>query len=711
LLEGAKLNGMNIFKEHVIRRSLGIILALVWAGALSLSADAGTRKPKPINSKKHLSKLLRHHQPRYYAGFRTGLTVLSDAMAAPGTQETATPFSSTLVQVAGVDEGDIVKNDANYIYQINQGRVFVIRVFPDSNPSLVDTLDFTDGSFYPQELYLDAQRLVVVGTAFSAPPSGSSASYFSTSTVKALVYDIADPTHLIQIREVEVEGDWVASRKLGSSLYLVARKYPVFYELLQDAESRHPRRGLLPKFRDSATGGEFHALRVRDCFYFPGFDDPNYLIIAGVDLSDSNSELDVNAYLGAGELVYASTQNLYVTASRPIDIFFAAQLVIGTGPAVTAVPSGSAAAISTTAGTVIEPPEPTLLNDEERTDVYKFSLSDSRATFVAMGDVPGSILNQYSMDEHGPYFRVATTEHGWWNATGEDSNNMFVFNGEMSVVGSISDIAVGEQIYAARFLGNRAFVVTFRQIDPLFAVDLTDPANPTIVGQLTLPGYSNFLLPYDENHLIGIGKDVIVAEDHTDGDVPWWNGAAFFQGMKLAMFDVTDLHNPVLLHSVGIGDRGTESPALYDPHAILFDRPSNLLAFPVNIAQVQNPNPGEPWQWGETVFQGVQVYDVSPENGFVLRGEITQIPDGHNVWDDWDRHIDRVLFIGPDFFTLSFAQLKATDIGTLSDIATLELPPPPVVEVGTWVVLPDEDPPMPGGEEVRPMAALPGEEP
>ena len=147
---------MTIFKQHVIRRSLGIIVALIWAGALSSNADAGTREPQRIKSKKHLSKLLRTHQPRYYAGFRTGLDVLSDAMAAPGAPETAAPFSSTLVQVAGVDEGDIVKNDANYIYQINQGRVFVISAFPGSNLSLVNTLDFTDGSFYPQELYLDA---------------------------------------------------------------------------------------------------------------------------------------------------------------------------------------------------------------------------------------------------------------------------------------------------------------------------------------------------------------------------------------------------------------------------------------------------------------------------------------------------------------------------------------------------------------------------
>jgi hypothetical protein len=237
--------------------------------------------------------------------------------------------------------------------------------------------------------------------------------------------------------------------------------------------------------------------------------------------------------------------------------------------------------------------------------------------------------------------------------------------------------------------------------------------NPTIVGQLTLPGYSNFLLPYDENHLIGFGKEVTVVEDQTEGDVPWSDGTAFFQGMKLAMFDVTDLHNPVLLHSVSIGDRGTDSPALYDPHAILFDRPSNLLAFPISIAQLQDPAPPEPWQWGDTVFQGVHVYEVSVENGFVLRGGITQIPDGQNIWDAWDKQIDRVISIGSDFFTLSFGQVKATDIGTLSDIATLDLPPPPVIggDGEPGIIVPEEDPPMRDGEDVDTMSALPGENP
>ena len=641
-----------------------------------------SHRPEAIKSQSQLLKLLRGHQPRYYAGFRTGLTSLVSASVVPTAQTGDVTASSTLLQVAGVDEGDIVKNDSGYIYQINQGRVLIIHAFPDSSLGLVQTVDFSDGSFYPQELYLDAQHLVVVGSAFDAPaiPFARPFWYFSTSTVKAIIYDIVDPASPSKVREVEFEGDWIASRKIGSNLFLIGRQYPNFYPLL--ASSRSIAKGnTLPKFRDTATGGKFKTLGLASCFYFPGFDDPIYLLIAGIDLSDPNSPLDLNAYLGAGNQVYASTQSLYVTGSRPGDIFFAPQLSLGAGSAVTGVPVGAPGANLIGAGTVLPTPAFIVLPFDEQTDIFKFSLNNAHADFVAAATVPGSILNQYSMDESNAYFRVATTQHGWWSATGQDNNNIFVFDDGMSLVGSLTNVASGEQIYSARFLGNRAFLVTFEQIDPLFAVDLSDPTNPTIVGQLTLPGYSNFLLPYDENHLIGFGKDVIVAQGQTDGDVPWWNGLAFYQGMKLALFDVTDLHNPVLLHSASIGDRGTNSAALYDPHAILFDRTTNTLAFPIDIAELQNPDPNQPWLWGDTLFQGVQVYDVSIDNGFVLRGEVTQIPSGDDIWEDWDRHIDRVLFIGPDLYTLSNAELKVSDFATLTDKATLELPSLPDEEV------------------------------
>ena len=665
-------------KDRLTCRSLGIALAILLASAISSSAQSGMLQPQRVKSHAQLWRLLRNHHPRYYAGYRTGLTVLANA--AMGAAGDGVAYSSTLVQADGVDEGDIVKNDSSYIYQINQDRVLVIHAFPDSDLGVVNVLDFTDGSFYPQELYLDSQFLVVVGTAFE--PSINTASpmlvpiwFFSTSTVKALVYDIADPSHPTKVRELEIEGDWVATRKIGSSLYLVARQYPQFYPMLAAGVSRA--HTVLPRYRDTARGSKFHKLSISQCYYFPGFDDPNYLLIGAIDLSDPNSQLDLNAYLGAGDQVYASTQNLYVTGSRPFDIFFMPQLTLVASPAVTGAPTAAVAAGQIAVGTLIVPLPPIFAPTNETTDIYKFSLNNGHTAFVAGNDVPGSILSSYSMDENGAFFRVATTQHAWWNATNQDNNNLFVLDTNMTIVGSVTNVAAGERIYAARFVGDRAFLVTFQQIDPLFAIDLSNPTNPVVVGQLTLPGYSNFLLPYDANHLIGFGKDVTVVTNQTDGDVPWWDGAAFYQGMKLSMFDVTDLHNPVLLHSLSIGDRGTDSPVLYDPHALLFDRSSNLLAFPISVAQLTNSTPDQPWQWGDTVFQGVQVYDVSLDRGFVLRGSITQIPEDADIWENWDRQIDRVLFIGSDLFTLSVAEVKVNDLATLADKAELTLPPVP----------------------------------
>ena len=665
-------------KGRLTCRSLGIALSILLTSAISSSVQSATLQPQREKSEAQLRRLLRNHHPRYYAGYRTGLTVLANAVM--GAAESVA-YSSTLVQADGVDEGDVVKNDSSYIYQINQERVLVIHAFPDSDLDVVNVLDFTDGSFYPQELYLDSQFLVVVGTAFEEPVANTTSRVFrslwcfSTSTVKAMVYDIADPTHPTKVRELEIEGDWVATRKIGSSLYLVARQYPQFYPMREAGVSRA--HTTLPRYRDTAVGSNFRRLSISRCYYFPGFDDPNYLLIGAIDLSDPNSQLDLNAYLGAGEQVYASTQNLYVTGSRPYDVFLTSRLTLTASPAVTGAPIASVAAGRTAAATLIAPLIPTRAPMDEITDIYKFSLNNGHTAFVAGNDVPGSVLNSYSMDENGAFFRVATTQHAWWNATNQDNNSLFVLDANMAIVGSVTNVAAGERIYAARFVGDRAFLVTFQQIDPLFAIDLSNPTNPVVVGQLTLPGYSNFLLPYDANHLIGFGKDVTVATNQTAGDVPWWNGAAFYQGMKLSMFDVTDLNNPVLMHSLSIGDRGTESPVLYDPHALLFDRPSNLLAFPISIAQVTNPTPDQPWQWGDTVFQGVQVYDVSLDRGFVLRGSITQIPEDADIWEDWDRQIDRVLFIGSDLFTLSDAELKVNELSTLADKAELPLPPVP----------------------------------
>ncbi|HEX9046823.1 MAG TPA: beta-propeller domain-containing protein, partial [Verrucomicrobiae bacterium] len=415
--------------------------------------------------------------------------------------------------------------------------------------------------------------------------------------------------------------------------------------------------------------------------FFPGFDDPVYLVVGGIDLADPRATLDVNAFLGAGDQVYCSTNNLYVTASRPADIFFANGLTLTAASAVNGAVGFASGANQTAAGSVTSPT--VMPSYREQTDIYKIALGNGRSQFLAANTVKGSVLDSYSMDEHDGYIRVATTEHAWWASDNQDHNHLFVLDSALQPAGKLDDFAPGEQIYASRFLGDRAFFVTFQQIDPLFAVDLSSPTNPAIVGQLTLPGYNTFLLPYDANHLIGFGKDVLVADAGTNldeyGDVPWWNGMAFYQGMKLALFDVTDLHNPQQISEVSIGDRGTDSDALYDPHALLFDASRNLLAFPISVAQIANPDPTQPWQWGDTIFQGAYVYQVSPANGFTFVGSITHKPAGQDVYATWGDEINRILLIGANLYTLSDTLLKVNDLATLNELAELPLSQPPQI--------------------------------
>jgi inhibitor of cysteine peptidase len=689
--------GKDKMKNTMGWQSLGVALAILCVGVVSAPAQTSKPKPHRVRSYTQLLKILKQHQPRYFSSFRTGLTVMADAAASAG-GSSSVGHSSTTVQVAGVDEGDEVKNDGAYIYQLNQSRVLIIHAYPDTSLGVVSTLDYTNGSFYPQELYLDTQYLVVVGTAFHDPPQPypwlrvttlmRPIWYFSTSTVQAKIYDITDPANPAKVREVEIDGDYVATRKIGSDLYLVSRQYPNFYAT--GTANVGGVRTALPSIRDTARSKRFRNLKMSDCYYLPGFDDPDYLVVAGVDLSNPKSTVNANAYLGAGDQVYASLQNLYVTASRYIDVYFMQPLALSTTAAVTGAPAAAEAAGMTAALVPVDVPPVVVQPPDESTDLYRFALNNGNPTFVSGNNVPGTIQNSYSMDENGDYFRVATTQHAWWDSSSVDSNNVYVLDADMNLVGSLEGVAPGEQIYAARFVGSRLFLVTFQQIDPLFAIDLSDPTNPIIVGQLTLPGYSQFLLPYDENHLIGIGKDVIIAQGQaTNGDVAWWNGRAFYQGMKIALFDVTDLKNPALMYSVSIGDRGTDSPALWDPHAILFDRLLNLLALPISVATVSNPDPNNPWQWGDTVFQGAYVYNVSLDNGFVLKGAVTHHLPGEDPaanWD-WNADIDRVLYIGNDLFTLSMDRLKVNDLDTLTEKATLELPEPPQDDSGGGVVL------------------------
>ncbi len=206
----------------------------------------------------------------------------------------------------------------------------------------------------------------------------------------------------------------------------------------------------------------------------------------------------------------------------------------------------------------------------------------------------------------------------------KSTNNVYVLDQNLDIYGRLENLAPGEQIYSARFMGNRCYLVTFKKVDPLFVIDLTDPGQPEVLGELKITGYSDYLHPYDENHVIGIGKEAVAAEE---GDFAW------YQGVKISLFDVSDVANPKEIAKYEIGDRGTDSPVLNDHKAFLFDRSKNLLVLPVSVAEIdpsQYPGGMPSWAYGEVVWQGAYVFDISLERGLELRGKITHC-DGEEL--------------------------------------------------------------------------------
>ena len=590
--------------------------------------------------------------------------VMIDSMAVKESNQAVVPqaagapaddmdFSATNLQVAGVDEGDLVKTDGLYIYQVNEERINIIRAQPAADMALTAAIGFSDRGFTPSELYVDGDRLIVVGNRINPEPypmpyyennqiqSRIYPPIYSSQLTRAIIYDITDRSRPSEVRQLDLEGNYLSSRKVGSSFYLLSNKNINYYRIQEQPIDP-------PVWRDTVQGQEYVAEKYEDIRYFPDCINPNYLMVAAVNLDKPGAAAEISTYLGSGQEVYASTENLYVAVQKHD---YMIRPMIGE----------------------IAPDRPA----ESNTTVYKFGLLPGGVRYFGSGQVPGRILNQFSMDEHEGYFRIATTRGEEWRTDQYTStNNVYILDDNLQVAGRLENIAPGESIYSTRFMGDRAYMVTFKNVDPFFVLDLSNPASPQILGKLKIPGYSDYLHPFDENHIIGFGKDTI--ELKTWGD----QSQAYYQGMKVAIFDVSDVANPVEMSKVLIGDRGTDSELLHNHKALLFSAPRNLLAFPVTVMEVQGSTvtPGaHPFPaYGSFGFQGLYVYDIDLDNGLQLRGRITHLSpqDYQAAGDSWYRsrkNIERALYIGDDLYTLSGDLVQAHDLASLTLKDTLTL--------------------------------------
>jgi uncharacterized secreted protein with C-terminal beta-propeller domain len=291
------------------------------------------------------------------------------------------------------------------------------------------------------------------------------------------------------------------------------------------------------------------------------------------------------------------------------------------------------------------------------TTIYRIHLQAKNMTVEAKGSVLGQERNQFSMDEYGSYFRIQTS--GW-------TTNVYVLDMNLTTVGKLEDLAPGENFHSARFMGNRCYLVTFKKTDPLFVIDLNNATNPQVLGELKIPGYSDYLHPYDETHLIGVGKNTVEAEE---GEFAW------YQGIKVSLFDVSNVTNPVQDASYVIGDRGSDTPVLTDPKAFLFDRSKNLLAIPVMVAKIDEseyPSPVPPYAYGEPVWQGAYVFDISLYHDLVLEGNITHLNIDMSI-NEQEYWVQRSLYIGDVLYTVSDRMVKMNSLEDLSPIGEVAL--------------------------------------
>ncbi len=572
------------------------------------------------------------------------MVMMESDMAAPmagnsrvgGGGATEKSFTQTNVQVQGVDEGDTVKTDGEYLYIKGEQSIQIVKVGNDMQPTAkIKTADKN-----VRDLYVTDGKLIVIsdlyhrGDLYPVPmdePVSSRMIWpgFRDQTTEVAIYNISDQSNPELIGTQTMDGNLISSRRVDDQLYVVTNKNVYYWQNNKNQPAPVPTVRIGNQEPEALVG-------CGDVRIFPGPSYQNYTTVAAIDIDNIDQKPKAAVVLAPhGSTVYANKQHLYLAAQTYGDGYYT---------------------------------DWDWKQDHTKTRIFRFRLNGDNIKLDDTGVVKGSLINQFSLDETRGYLRVATTTQGETMA-----NHVWVLDANMEEVGSITDIAPGEKIYSTRFMGDRLYMVTFKTIDPLFVIDLKYPKNPKILGKLKIPGYSDYLHPYKEGFLIGFGKEATASKD---GKTAW------YQGMKVALFDVRDVANPKQLHEVIIGDRGTQSELLHNHKALMWDPENNLMAFPVTVhkltdeqKQAQSENQ---WAWGQAEFQGAHVYKIDENSGFDLVGAPTHydaetlLKMGDYFPQDYRQTIQRIFRIGDEIYTISPGKVEKHNMD-VEEIEAVEL--------------------------------------
>ena len=483
-------------------------------------------------------------------------------------------YSQTNTQEAGVDEPDIVKTDGTHVYVLQQAKpeLTIVKSWPVADSKVVGRVTL-DG--HPMSMFLDGDRIAIFSNIWTERDEHTgkmdSPPYRDGYATRITLVDISDRANPVVERTLDIDGSMTSGRLLGDDLYLVVQalswapeelwtrvsevemefdEYPYEGTDVEQAAWRRKARillrpivedvvnnidvdQLLPKQYETLPLSSVEAkslLACSDVYHPESISEPSVLTMAHLDLSKADGELTGTGLMAEGWTVYASQENLYAAQSSNAWWWGWGDL------------------------------EPT-------THVHRFKLGGDESKYTGSGEVAGWLWSQFAMSEHDGHLRVATTD-GWqgWGRVEQPGNNLFILNEDLREVGSVTGFARGESIYSARFLGEKGYVVTFRQVDPLFTFDLSDPTDPKLMGELKIPGFSSYLHPYSDDRLIGVGMD---------GDK---TGQVF--GLAINLFDVSDMTAPERIDQIVVNsDDWTWSEALWNHHAFTLHR--DVLSLPI----------------------------------------------------------------------------------------------------------------------------------
>ena len=625
-------------------------------------------------------------------------------------------YSTTNVQVTGVDEGDLIKTDGRYLYTVSGQNVFIVNAYPPENGEVLVKIQFDST---PAGLYINGTHLVVYGHDQKFPQSAVYKKFRRRGSFTFLkVFDISDRRSPRLVRDLNFEGNLASSRMIGQYVYLLTSSAAQYYE----GEPPVPR--ILEGGAELPTTPGTGRCNCPDVYYFdPEGEGYTFTSVAAVNVVNTAEAVASDVYLVTpGQTVYVSAGNLYVTytkrVSEEVIVWEVAREMIL--PLVSNRDRERIRKIEAVESTILSRAEKFAkiqrileryresLSDEEQerlqreltekirqrwqeisrqleqTVVHKIAIKGKELSYQTSGGVPGHVLNQFSLDEHEGFLRVATTKSRTWGQFDQGRNdsysNLYILDDKLRIVGQVEGLAEGERIFAVRFMQGRAYLVTFRQTDPLFTVDVRDPRNPRVLGELKVPGFSDYLHPYDDATLIGLGQE---------------NGR-----LKLSLFDVADIAAPRELSKYLFDSYNSDSTARREHKAFLFSREKNLLVIPVNLREpvameapppspLLNTNVNVDWGRSTTVypprwFRGAAVFSVDRATGFTLRGKIEhgQMPGIQPLESSrqrsapsyiGDAEIKRSLYIKDILYTFSDQYVKANRLTDLGEAKFLRL--------------------------------------